>query len=353
MRIAEKKRSELSERASQMAEKPKLAIYWASSCGGCEIAVANLHERLLDVVSFFDFVFCPCLLDTKRQDVEAMPDGSIAVTLFNGAIRTEDNAEMAHLMRRKSQILIAYGACAHGGGIPALSNLHSRSDHMETIYRSGPTLDNPDGILPRERVQVPEGDLTLPRFFDEVMSLSQVVPVDYYIPGCPPTTEQVWNVLQVVMQGQALPAPGAALGAGTSSVCDECSRKRTEKKVSHFNRIWEIVPDADRCLLEQGIACMGVATRSGCGGQCPEVNMPCIGCYGAPEGVYSQAGKMISTLGSILDIDPIRDLRGTEELNARVDEAERGIPDIAGLTGKFNLATALRQHSTERRAEEK
>ena len=59
-----------------MTDKPKLAVYWSASCGGCEISLANLHEHLLDVVSHFDFMFCPCLLDTKKKDIEALPDGA-------------------------------------------------------------------------------------------------------------------------------------------------------------------------------------------------------------------------------------------------------------------------------------
>src|SRR5437868_4035657 len=79
---------EQSSETKSMAHKPKLSVFWASSCGGCEIAVVNLHEKIIELDANFDFVFCPCLLDTKKQDVEAMPDSSIAVTLFNGAIRT-------------------------------------------------------------------------------------------------------------------------------------------------------------------------------------------------------------------------------------------------------------------------
>ena len=78
-----------------MSAKPKLSVYWGASCGGCEIAIANLHEKILLVDQYFDFMFCPCLLDTKRKDIEALPDGNIALTLFNGAIRTEENEEMA------------------------------------------------------------------------------------------------------------------------------------------------------------------------------------------------------------------------------------------------------------------
>jgi len=84
------------------ASKPKLSVYWASSCGGCEIAVVNLHEKLLELDARFDLVFCPCLMDTKKEQVESMVDGSIAITLFNGAIRTEENEKMARLLRKKS-----------------------------------------------------------------------------------------------------------------------------------------------------------------------------------------------------------------------------------------------------------
>lgn len=321
-----------------MSERPKLAIYWASSCGGCEVAVANLHERILDVVQHFDFMFCPCLLDTKRKDIEALPDQGIALTLFNGAIRTEENEEMARLMRAKSRVLVAYGSCAQAGGIPALANLHDRTGLLESIYLDNPSVENPDGIIPRESTSMAEGTLHLPRLFERVRCLEQVVPVDYYIPGCPPETEQIWNVLKLVIDGRQLPPPGSVLGAGCSSVCEECARERTEKKLSGFRRIWEFIPNQEECLLEQGVLCMGAVTRSGCGGLCPQANMPCIGCYGAPEGVYSQGAKMASTLGSILDIAPIRDLREKGEIGEKVKQACATVPDLAGVACKFNLA---------------
>jgi F420-non-reducing hydrogenase small subunit len=326
-----------------MPDKPKLAIYWAASCGGCEIAVANLHEHILDVASHFDFMFCPCLLDTKKKDIEALADGSITATLFNGAVRTEENREMAHLLRRKSKLLIAMGACSASGGIPALSNLGTRRETFRAAYLDNPSIDNPAKILPREETRVPEGVLRLPRFFERVMSLGQVVPVDYTIPGCPPESEQIWNVIQVLIQvlekGAPLPPAGATVGAGNSSVCDECSHKRTDKQVQVFRRVWEFVPDPEQCLLEQGLLCMGVATRSGCGGLCPAVNMPCIGCYGAPEGVYDQGAKMAATLGSIIDIAPIRDKRGQQEINAQLDGVIASVPDLAGTACKFSLAS--------------
>ena len=85
--------------------KPKFAMYWASSCGGCEIAVLNIGEKILDVDANFDVAFWPVAMDAKTKDVEAMPDKSILLTLFNGGIRTDENEHMAKLLRQKSQIL--------------------------------------------------------------------------------------------------------------------------------------------------------------------------------------------------------------------------------------------------------
>jgi F420-non-reducing hydrogenase small subunit len=326
-----------------MPGKPKLAVYWSASCGGCEIAVANLHEHILDVAAHFDFMFCPCLLDTKKKDIEALGDGAIAATLFNGAIRTEENREMARLLRRKSRLLVAMGACAATGGIPALSNLCTRQQTIKAVYLDNPTLDNPNQIVPQERTRVPEGELGLPRFFERVLSLRDVVPVDYTLPGCPPESEQLWNVIQILVEalenGAALPPAGAVVGAGTTSVCDECTRKRADKQLHGFRRVWEFVPDAEQCLLEQGLLCMGLATRSGCGGLCPTVNMPCIGCYGPPDAVFDQGAKMVATLGSIIDIAPIRDERREATINATVDSVVAQVPDLAGTTCKFSMAS--------------
>jgi F420-non-reducing hydrogenase small subunit len=322
----------------RVASKPKLAIYWSASCGGCEIAVVNLNERILDVAQHFDLVFCPCLVDTKKHEIEALEDGAIDVTLFNGAIRTDENEEMAHVLRRTSKVLVAMGACASTGGIPAMANLHTREQILAAAYLDSPTTKNPDRVLPQVTTQVAEGELSLPALHGRVRALHQVVPVDYTLPGCPPETEQIWNVLSLLLSGAPLPAKGSVVGACDSSVCDQCSRQRTDKKIGGFRRIHEFVPDREICLLEQGLVCMGVATRGGCGGLCPEVNMPCIGCYGPPEGVYDQGAKLAATLGSILDIAPIRELRDEAEINQVVDRTVAGFADPAGTACKFSMA---------------
>ncbi len=311
-------------------EKGKLALYWAASCGGCEIAVLGIQEKILDVADAFDIVFWPCVMDPKVRDVEQLPDKSIDVCLFNGGIRTSEQEHMAHLLRAKSKVLVAFGSCAHEGCIPGLANLHDRSEIFETVYHDSPSLDNPDRTEPRTETPIDEGVLHLPLFYDTLRSLGQTVDVDYILPGCPPESERIWDALVAIMEGK-LPEPGSVIGASTT-VCEECPRTRNEKKIKAFKRTWEIIPDADTCLLEQGLVCCGIATRAGCGALCPEVNSPCIGCYGPNAGVEDFGARMMSALASIIDSqDP--------------DETDRiireGIPDPVGTFYRFGLAHSL------------
>ena len=134
-----------------MTDKPKVAFYWCASCGGCEETVVDLAEKVLDVVAAVDIVFWPVALDFKTKDVEAMADGSITATFINGAVRSTEQEEMAHLLRRKSQVIIAFGACSHMGGIPGLANLSNREGMLATAYRDSPSLVNPGGVMPLTR----------------------------------------------------------------------------------------------------------------------------------------------------------------------------------------------------------
>jgi F420-non-reducing hydrogenase small subunit len=322
--------------AEEKMKKPTLALYWAASCGGCEIAVLDIEEKILAVADHFDIVFWPCATDFKYSDVEAMPAKSIDICLFNGAIRTSENERLAKLLREKSKVLVAFGSCAHEGCIPALANLTRKDEIFETAYVRTPSTDNSKRLFPQLTTQVNEGELEIPEFYETVMTLDQVVPVDYYIPGCPPQSTQVWAVLELIVAGKTLPPNGSVVGAGDKTCCDECSRTRKEKRIKRFYRPHEIEADPNECLLDQGIVCMGPATRSGCGGLCMKANMPCRGCYGPAPNTIDQGAKMISALSSVIDAqDP--------------DEAERIISQIADPTGtfyRFGLA-----HSTLRRAQ--
>lgn len=317
-----------------MAEKPKLALYWGASCGGCEISVVNLHEKILELDAAFDFMFCPCLLDTKKSEIEALPDKSIAVTLFNGAIRTSENEEMARLLREKSRLLVAFGSCAADGGIPGLANLLKNGEIVQGTFLENPSLDNPQGVLPSPRTTVPEGTLDLPILCDRVRSLKEVVAVDCVLPGCPPEPHQVWCAVEALAAGN-LPPAGGVIGGG-KAVCEECRRVKEDKLVKRFHRSFEIVPDPEKCLLEQGLLCMGIATRGGCGAPCPDANAPCSGCGGPPEGVADQGGAMVAAIGSILDVGAYKG-RSAEEIASGIETALARVPDPAGSFYRYTL----------------
>lgn len=310
--------------------KLKLALYWASSCGGCEIAQLQIGDKILKLAEAADIVFWPVAIDVKYKDVEAMPAKSIDVCLFNGAIRTSEQEHMAKMLRDKSKVMIAYGACAHGGGIPGLGNMFNRELIFERAYLETQSTDNKDKVLPQTKYKVPEGELTLPEFYNTVKTLAQTVDVDYTIPGCPPEERTTWLALEALIEGK-LPPKGTVITHNAKAVCDDCPRKRDVKKVKKFYRTYEKVPEPEICLLEQGFLCAGIATRGGCEAPCPQANMPCTGCYGPVDGVIDQGAHFLSAVASVIDSnDP-------EEIQRIID----GIRDPVGTFYRYSLPDSL------------
>ncbi len=210
--------------AEKEKNKIKLAIYWGAACGGCCVSVLDVHEKLFDIVAAADLVFWPIAIDIKYKDVENMPDKDIDVTLFNGAVRNSENEHLAHLLRKKTKLLVAYGSCSHLGGIPGLANFSNRQEIFERVYETTESTVNPEKITPQTRYKVAEGELSLPEFYNDVRTLDQVVDVDYFIPGCPPQSERLMEVFTAIVSGAELPPKGSVLGALDKSQCDECPR---------------------------------------------------------------------------------------------------------------------------------
>lgn len=331
-----------------MSAKPKFAMYWAASCGGCEIAVLNIHEKILDVDANFEVVFWPVAMDAKYKDVEQMEDKSILLTLFNGGIRNEENEYIAKLLREKSQILVAFGSCACEGCVPGLANLRDSRQIVQTAFNTVST-DNPKQVYPMTSYDVPEGEIHIPKIYPTLRTLDQVVDVDYYMPGCPPESHQIAAVIDLViqvLQGKAqLPPKGSFIGVGNSTVCDECERRRNVKAIASFVRIQDRASELDPslCLLEQGIPCNGPATRSGCRARCPSAGAQCIGCYGPAEGVTDYGARLMSAFASVIDSN------SPEEINCILD----GLVDPAGQFYRFNLAGSLLRAGRSAWAKEK
>jgi len=312
------------------AKKLQLAIYWAGSCGGCDVALLDVNEKILDIAAAADLRLWPIAMDFKYADVEAWAPGEIDVCLFSGCVRNSEQLHLARLLRDRSKVMVAFGACACWGGIPGLANLHDRASIFDTVYGTTATTLNPEQTRPKPVCQVPEGQVTIPTFFDDVHALDQVVPVEYYLPGCPPTPDTIMTAVTAIVTGQ-LPPVGTTI-AGTRAVCEECKRTRSEKpRLAAFHRPHEILPEPERCLLEQGLTCMGAATRSGCGALCPSVNMPCRGCYGPLPASMDAGADLLSAMTTLLD----------ESDEARAGQKVAALVDPLGTFYRFTLPVSV------------
>jgi F420-non-reducing hydrogenase small subunit len=324
-----------------LTAKPKVAFYWCASCGGCEEAVIDLNEDILKVAELVDIVFWPIAADFKQKAVEEIGDGEITVTFINGAIRTEEQEEMARLLRKKSKLIMAFGSCAWLGGIPGLANLWSREAVFKRIYKDAPTIINPEETIPKRKVNMGKWELTLPEFYDTVKTLDQTVPVDYYLPGCPPPADLILKAINAVVKGE-LPEKSSVL-APDKALCSTCplaERKPEKISIKNLKRPHEVKHDPNKCFLEEGVICLGFATGSGCGERCIRANMPCRGCMGPTSEVRDQGAKALSAIASILAVD--------EEEEMSEEEVEKLISQVIDPLGtfyRFSLPSSLLRRS--------
>jgi F420-non-reducing hydrogenase small subunit len=323
-----------------MADKIKIAVNWAASCGGCDVSLLDIETKLLDVAAVADIVYWPVAMDFKLRDVQALPDGSVDFGLYNGAVRTGEHMETAHLFRAKCKVLVAYGSCACFGGIPGLANLASKEEIFRVVYQDTPSTENPEGARPQTEWACNGQELRLPAFLDEVSSLPQIVQVDALLPGCPPPSERVLDLVAVVtdyVRDGKVPLQGTVL-ADEKALCDSCPRgpTRAGKRIAQVFRPHEIAADPARCFLDQGLLCMGIATRGGCGATCIAANMPCRGCFGPTADMLDPAAEALSAIGSIA---------GEADENwveaHKMKKAVRSICDPVGTFYRFTLPSAF------------
>ncbi|WP_201721845.1 oxidoreductase [Desulfotomaculum copahuensis] len=283
----------------------KLAYLLAGGCGGCDMAVVDLSETLVDVLPQLEVVFwAPTVADVKYKDLEAMPDQSVDVGLVSGMVRLSEQEHMTRVMRQKCKVLVAYGACAALGGIPGMANLHTKEEIFQTAYFDTFSTDNPDGVTPQTKCLVDgKYELTLPEFYGRVRPLHQVVDVDYFIGGCPPHHSFVGQAIVAILEGK-LPPPGSWITGG-KAVCDVCSRNPGQQGgerelITSVKRTVDGAPEEGKCLLQEGYICLGAVTQGDCGALCPKVNIPCRGCGGPIPGVKDFGLRAVSAIASSL-----------------------------------------------------
>ncbi|MFQ6003401.1 MAG: methyl viologen-reducing hydrogenase [Candidatus Zixiibacteriota bacterium] len=290
----------------------RVAEEWLNICGGCEVAILDIGEKLLDVLPSLEFVHMPVLMDHKyfgqtgeRSELE-IPEADVG--MISGGIRNEKEKHIAEEMRKKCQTLIALGSCACFGGIPALANMYKVEELYEKVFRGSKTTESAD---------TPSKDV--PALLDRVHAIDEVVDVDLYIPGCPMNPVIILEALSSLLEGKPFELP-------ERSVCDDCPAKREEKSDVGLKRPLqdaEFTPgeyDKMRCFNEQGILCLGPVTKSGCGKKygngeqlvprCVRGFMPCRGCFGPIRKDANPMVDMMTALSSIgLDAKLIDDRR--------------------------------------------
>ena len=332
--------------------KIKLAIYWAAGCGGCDVSLLDMDERILTIGDMADIVLWPIATDGKEHDIAEMKDGEITISIINGAVRNTENDHMVKLLRQKSQFVVSYGTCACSGGSPALANLvpGGKDEILDYVYRQCTSMKDfqdkhKKPIIPQASVKTADGVITLPEMFNVVKSLDQVIDVDYFVPGCPPTKETISQLIAAVAShvynGVALPPKGTMIGASAKSLCEECPRKKELRRITKIVEPHEIDVDPELCLMDQGILCLGPATAGGCGSRCTRAAQPCRGCYGPTKLVDEMGASMFTAVASlfpVMDFDPIC---GED----RIMDIMASVKDPLGYFYAFSMSKSLIKRS--------
>ena len=173
-------------------EKPKIATASLAGCFGCHMSILDIDERILKLVDIVDFDKSP--VDDLKEFT-----GPCLVGLIEGGCSTEENVHVLRKFRKNCDILISVGACAITGGIPSLRNAVPLKECLQEAYLDGPTVYNPKGIIPCDK--------EIPLCLDKVYPAHHVVKIDYFLPGCPPSGDTIWEGLVALLNNKPLQFP--------------------------------------------------------------------------------------------------------------------------------------------------
>ncbi|MCI7291601.1 NAD-reducing hydrogenase HoxS subunit delta [Methanobrevibacter woesei] len=298
-----------------MADKVKIGTMWLGGCSGCHLSIADFHESLIDIMDLADFEFSPVLMDTKYDEVPELD-----VIIVEGGIRNDENRELAEMLNEKAKLVIAYGTCSCYGGIPGLGNLFTVEELEQEAYINSVSTVNPEGIIPNEDV---------PALESRVRPLDAVMDVDLMIPGCPPRSDVVAEAVLTLLRNETIELP-------VTNLCEVCPREKPPEGLAmdFIKRQFELgKPEDDLCLISQGLICMGPATVSLCGAECPSIGIPCRGCYGPTAKVLDQGAKMISAIASDYGVE--------EDKTVDPEQVADQLDDIVGTFYTYTLPAAL------------
>lgn len=172
--------------------KPKIATTSLAGCFGCHMSILDIDDRILKLVELIDFHKSPV------TDIKEFSDRCL-VGLVEGGCCNEENVHVLQDFRKNCDVLISVGDCAIMGGIPAMRNGIPLKECFDEAYKNGVTVYNPSGKIP--------GDKELPLLLDRVYPCSEIVKVDYHMPGCPPSADTIWETLVALLNNKPLDLP--------------------------------------------------------------------------------------------------------------------------------------------------
>ena len=173
-------------------DKPKVATTSLAGCFGCHMSILDIDDRILKLIELVDFDKSPV------DDIKKFT-GRCAVGIIEGGCCNEENVHVLQDFRKHCDILIACGDCATMGGIPAMRNNIPLKECLDEAYRNGPSVYNPKNIIPNDK--------ELPLLLNRVYPCQEVVKIDYFLPGCPPSADTIWQALVALLNNKPLDLP--------------------------------------------------------------------------------------------------------------------------------------------------
>ncbi len=172
--------------------KPVIATTSLAGCFGCHMSILDIDERILDLFELVEFNKSP-IDDIKTFTKEC------DIGIIEGGCCNSENIETLKLFRQNCKTLVSLGECAIMGGLPALRNDISIKECLAEAYLDGPTTVNPDGILPNDK--------EIPMILNKVYPCHEIVKIDYFLPGCPPSADLIWSTLVALVEGKEVEIP--------------------------------------------------------------------------------------------------------------------------------------------------
>jgi len=286
----------------------KVVFESLSGCAGCEIAVLDLHEGLLDLLKRVELTYAPIILDPRTFDRSE-------IGIITGSVRTDEDVEKVKALREKCTTLVTLGSCSCFGGVPGLANLFS----PESIVKQSHEVNVAPGSKIAEKKDIP-------RLEHWIVPVDDLVNVEAKIPGCPPPPKFIAEQLSTLLNG-------GSQRLSKKTVCDECDLQKEIKRIDKIRRWGEGKTDFSKCFLEQGYICLGIATRAGCESRCIKAGTPCRGCFGPAEKVKDAGAKLISAIASTASLD------SPEAMNPQ--QLAESFIDVVGTAYRFTLASSI------------